>query len=90
MIHSRLVNFSLLCLIVLFLFLQSVKLAVDFPGDVIENDADGFLAEIDLWFDLDRDELEVVLLILQITVTHERKDLYSSLTLFWNFHDDFF
>ena len=72
MIHGRLINLSLLRLIVLLLFLQSIKLAVNFPCDVIKDDADGFLAEINLWFDLDCDELKVFLLFPQITVTHER------------------
>ena len=72
-VHGRFVRFCLLRLIVLLLFLQSVKLAVDFPRDVIEDDGDGLLAEVDLGLDLDRDELQIFLLFLQIaTVAHER------------------
>ena len=44
-------------LIILLLSLESIKLARELPGDIVEVDGDRFLAKVALTLDFDRDEL---------------------------------
>ena len=59
MTHRRLVNLSLLYLIVLLLTLKAVNFVVDLLGDVVDMDGDRFFTQITLLLKLNRDELTV-------------------------------